>query len=188
MKFSYQLRKDCFRKLNELSFSYFDKTPQGWIIARMTSDVGRLSEIVSWSMMDLFWGISLMIFTTVMMLSVNWKLALLVLMIVPFLAVVSVFFQTRILKSYREVRKINSKITSGFSEGIMGAKTIKSLAIEDKMEVYERSIASYEADIRRIQEAIKTVESKYTVLANFIKGAYDVGKIEKRDAAGDPVQ
>lgn len=61
-------------------------------------------------------------------------------------------------------------------------------AIEDKMEVYERSIASYEADIKRIQEAIKTVESKYTVLANFIKGAYDVGKIEERDAAGDPVQ
>ena len=131
MKFSYQLRKDCFHKLNELSFSYFDKTPQGWIIARMTSDVGRLSEIVSWSMMDLFWGISLMIFTTVMMLSVNWKLALLVLMIVPILAVVSVYFQTRILKSYREVRKINSKITSGFSEGIMGAKTTKTLVLED---------------------------------------------------------
>ena len=131
MKFSYQLRKDCFHKLNELSFSYFDKTPQGWIIARMTSDVGRLSEIVSWSMMDLFWGISLMIFTTVMMLSVNWKLALLVLMIVPILAVVSVYFQTRILKSYREVRKINSKITIGFSEGIMGAKTTKTLVLED---------------------------------------------------------
>ncbi len=139
MKFSYQLRKDCFHKLNELSFSYFDKTPQGWIIARMTSDVGRLSEIVSWSMMDLFWGISLMIFTTVMMLSVNWKLALLVLMIVPFLAVVSVYFQTRILKSYREVRKINSKITSGFSEGIMGAKTTKTLVLEnDNLEDFKR--------------------------------------------------
>lgn len=130
MKFSYQLRKDCFHKLNQLSFSYFDKTPQGWIIARMTSDVGRLSEIVSWSMMDLFWGVSLMIFTTCMMLSINWKLALLVLMIVPFLAIVSVYFQTRILKSYREVRKINSKITSGFSEGIMGAKTTKTLVLE----------------------------------------------------------
>ncbi|MBP3399467.1 MAG: ABC transporter ATP-binding protein [Erysipelotrichaceae bacterium] len=131
MKFSYQLRKECFHKLNELSFSYFDKTPQGWIIARMTSDVARLSEIVSWSMMDLFWGVSVMIFTTVMMLSVNWKLAMLVLMIVPFLAVISVYFQTRILKSYREVRKVNSKITSGFSEGIMGAKTTKTLVLED---------------------------------------------------------
>ncbi|MBQ7889618.1 MAG: ABC transporter ATP-binding protein [Erysipelotrichaceae bacterium] len=131
MKFSYKLRKECFHKLNELSFSYFDKTPQGWIIARMTSDVARLSEIVSWSMMDLFWGVSVMIFTTVMMLSVNWKLAMLVLMIVPFLAVISVYFQTRILKSYREVRKANSKITSGFSEGIMGAKTTKTLVLED---------------------------------------------------------
>lgn len=60
-------------------------------------------------------------------------------------------------------------------------------AIEDKMEVYERSIASYEADIKRIQDQIKSVESKYTVLANFIKGAYDVGKIEKGDTAGGSV-
>ena len=139
MKFSYQLRKDCFYKLNQLPFSYFDKTPQGWIIARMTSDIGRLSEIVSWSMMDLFWGISLMVFTTAMMLYVNWKLALLVLMIVPFLAIASVYFQTRILKSYREVRKINSKITSGFSEGIMGAKTTKTLVLEsDNLEEFKR--------------------------------------------------
>ena len=60
-------------------------------------------------------------------------------------------------------------------------------AIEDKMEVYERSIASYEADIKRIQDQIKTVESKYTVLANFIKGAYDIGKVEKGDTAGGAV-
>lgn len=60
-------------------------------------------------------------------------------------------------------------------------------AIEDKMEVYERSIASYEADIKRIQDQIKSVESKYTVLANFIKGAYDVGKIEERESAGGTV-
>lgn len=60
-------------------------------------------------------------------------------------------------------------------------------AIEDKMEVYERSIASYEADIKRIQDQIKTVESKYTVLANYIKGAYDVGKIEKGDTAGGAI-
>ena len=60
-------------------------------------------------------------------------------------------------------------------------------AIEDKMEVYERSIASYEADIKRIQDQIKSVESKYTVLANYIKGAYDVGKIEKGDTAGGTV-
>ena len=60
-------------------------------------------------------------------------------------------------------------------------------AIEDKMEVYERSIASYEAEIKRIQETIKSVEGKYTVLANYIKGAYDVGKVEERDTAGGAV-
>lgn len=60
-------------------------------------------------------------------------------------------------------------------------------AIEDKMEVYERSISSYEAEITRIQDSIKAVEAKYTVLANFLKGAYDIEKLEKGEPAGGTV-
>ena len=60
-------------------------------------------------------------------------------------------------------------------------------AIEDKMEVYERSISSYEAEITRIQESIKATEAKYTVLANYLKGAYDEGRIEEREPAGGSV-
>lgn len=60
-------------------------------------------------------------------------------------------------------------------------------AIEDKMEVYERAIASYEADIKRIKESIKATEAKYTVLANYLKGAYDEGRIEEREPAGGSV-
>lgn len=132
MEFSYSVREKAFNKLQELSFSYFDKTPLGWIIARVTSDIGRLAEILSWSLMDLIWGIGIMIAVTIVMLIVNWKLALLVLMVVPILAYVSVWFQVRILKNYREVRKINSQITASFSEGISGAKTIKTLVLEEK--------------------------------------------------------
>lgn len=131
MYVSYDIRKKCFEKLHSLSFSYFDKTPIGWLMARMTSDITRLSEIVSWSMMDLAWGTSVMIGVTVVMLVTNWKLALLILMVVPFLAYISAWFQIRILKNYREVRKINSRITSGFNEGITGAKTTKTLVLEE---------------------------------------------------------
>ncbi len=131
MDFSYDVRNKAFRKLQELSFSYYDKTPLGWIMARMTSDIGRLAEILSWSLMDLVWGLTVMLGITVVMFVVNWKLALLVLMVMPVLAYLSVWFQTRILKSYREVRKINSKITGSFSEGITGAKTTKTLVLEE---------------------------------------------------------
>lgn len=130
MSFAFEVREKAFTKLQTLSFSYFDKTPIGWLMARMTSDIGRLAEILSWSLMDLVWGFSVMIGVTIVMFIVNWKLACLVLIVVPLLAYLSVWFQVRILKSYRSVRKINSRITSGFNEGITGAKTTKTLVLE----------------------------------------------------------
>ncbi len=132
MGVGYNVRKVCFEKLQSLSYTYFDKTPIGWLMARMTSDITRLSEIISWGLLDIFWGVFVMIGITIVMFVVNWQLALLVLMVVPFLAVASVYFQVRILKSYRDVRKQNSKITSGFNEGITGAKTTKTLVLEGR--------------------------------------------------------
>lgn len=131
MAFSYDVRQQAFAKLQTLSFSYFDRTPIGWLMARMSSDIARLAEILSWSLMDLIWGLAVMLGVSIVMLIVNWKLALLVLMVVPVLAWLSVWFQVRILKNYRSVRRINSRITSAFNEGITGAKTTKTLVIED---------------------------------------------------------
>ncbi|PKM69517.1 MAG: ABC transporter ATP-binding protein [Firmicutes bacterium HGW-Firmicutes-19] len=131
MNFAYDVRQKAFTKLQELSFNYYDKTPLGWIMARMTSDITRLSEILSWGLMDMVWGFSVMFGITIVMLITNWKLAMLILMVIPVLWYISVYFQTRILKTYRDVRKVNSKITGAFSEGISGAKTTKTMAIED---------------------------------------------------------
>ena len=130
--FSYHVRKTAFEKLQVLSYSYFDKTPTGWIMARMTSDIARLAEILAWSLVDMIWGFTVMVGITLVMFVVNWQMALLVLIVVPILAYVSVWFQTRILKNYRKVRQVNSKITSSFSEGIAGAKTTKTMVLEDQ--------------------------------------------------------
>ncbi len=129
--FAYDVRQKAFKKLQELSFSYYDKTPSGWIMTRMTSDIQRLSDILSWGLMDMVWGLSLMFGISVVMLIINWQMALIILMVIPFLAMVSMYFQKRILLTYRDVRKVNSKITNDFSENILGAKTSKSMAIED---------------------------------------------------------
>ena len=129
--FAYDVRQKAFLKLQQLSFSYYDKTPSGWIMSRMTSDIQRLSDILSWGLMDMVWGLSLMVGISIVMLIINWQLALIILVIVPVLAVISIYFQKRILLTYRDVRKINSKITNDFSEGILGAKTTKTMAIED---------------------------------------------------------
>ena len=128
----YTIRKQAFRKLQELPFSYYDRMPVGYLMSRMTSDTQRLAETIGWSLLDLAWGTVMLLAAGITMLVLNWKMALIVMLVVPPLAVVSWWFQQRILKSYRAVRKTNSKITGAFNEGIMGAKTTKTLVREDK--------------------------------------------------------
>ena len=131
-KLSYSLRKKAFHNLQQLPFSYYDKTPVGWIMARMTSDSRNLSEILSWGMIDMTWGALMMIFITVAMLLTNWQLALITLAVMPVLMLVSYYFRKKILYSYRKIRKENSKITGAFNEGITGAKTTKTLVLEEQ--------------------------------------------------------
>ncbi len=127
----YDIRRAGFSRLQELSFSYFDQKPIGWLMARMTSDSERLSDTIAWGLVDLIWGLTMMTSMAAIMLYVNWKLALIVLSVMPVLVVVSSKFQRLLLRSYRGVRKINSHITGAFNEGIMGAKTTKTLVRED---------------------------------------------------------
>jgi ATP-binding cassette, subfamily B, bacterial len=128
---THDLRRDGFKKLQELSFSYYDKTPVGYIMARMTSDTSRLGETIAWTMVDQTWGFTFMMIALIRMFIMKWQLALLVLASVPFIALISVYFQRRILKAHREVRKTNSRITGAFNEGITGARTTKTLVRED---------------------------------------------------------
>ncbi len=128
----YDIRKIGFERLQQLSFSYYDKTPVGWMMARMTSDLRRLGEIISWGIVDFVWGITMMFGIACVMFTLNWKLALITLSVVPLLALISLYFQQKILKAYRQVRKINSRITGSFNEGISGAKTTKTLVREEE--------------------------------------------------------
>ena len=96
------------------------------------NDVARITELIAWDVIDMLWAISYVVGVLVAMLFLNWKLALVIMMIVPAIAVLTWYFQNRILTWNRQVRKINSKITSGYNEGIMGAKTVKSLVVEEK--------------------------------------------------------
>ena len=128
----YHIREKGFMNLQRLSFSYYDKTPVGWLMARMTSDIQRLSDILSWGFINIAWGAAMMVFVVVVMFSLHWKLALLTFTVVPVLAVVSVYFQKKILGGYRKVRKHNSEVTGAINEGIMGAATTKTLVREDQ--------------------------------------------------------
>lgn len=128
---NYNLRKEAFENLQKLSFSYFDKTPQGWIMARMTSDSKRLANIISWTLLDFFWSVLFMLFTLIILLIYNVKLALVVLASLPVMFLVAIIFRKRILNAHRKSRKYNSISTAKYSEAFLGAKTTKTLVIED---------------------------------------------------------
>ncbi|MCR2043469.1 ABC transporter ATP-binding protein [Anaerosalibacter massiliensis] len=132
VKMAYSIRKIGFEKLQVLPLSYYDNKAVGWLMARMTSDINRLSETISWGLVDFVWGITMMLSITVVMFSLNMKLALITLSVIPPLAIISVYFQEKILMAYRKVRKINSRITGAFNEDISGAKTTKTLVREEK--------------------------------------------------------
>ncbi len=127
----HKIRTLSFRKLQELPFSYYDRMPVGYLMSRVTSDTQRLSETIGWSLVDMCWGTMMLVASGAAMFFLNWKLALIVMLVIPPLAIVSWWFQQRILHSYRAVRKTNSKITGAFNEGIMGAKTTKTLVREE---------------------------------------------------------
>lgn len=128
---SYDIRQETFTKLQQLSFSFYDTTSVGWLMARMGSDVSRISEMIAWSIIDLMWGGCFALGVMIILLSLNWKLGLLVLTVTPVLAILCVIFQRKILVQQRNVRKMNSKITGAFNEGIMGAITTKTLVREN---------------------------------------------------------
>jgi len=128
---AYDLRRAAFGRLQDLSFSYFDVRPVGWLVTRLTSDCSKLSSLMPWFMLDLVWGTFTITGIIGAMLWLDARLALAVLVIVPPLAIVSVFFQRRLLNSSRHIRRTNSQITANYNECIQGVRTTKTLVREN---------------------------------------------------------
>ena len=130
-KVQYDLRRALFNHLQRLSLSYYDRTPTGWLMSRVTSDTQRVGELVSWGFLDITWGIVNIISAMYFMLLINWKMALVVLAMLPVLFYVSTQFKKRILVEYRHVRRLNSKITGSYNENITGVRVVKALRREE---------------------------------------------------------
>jgi ATP-binding cassette, subfamily B, bacterial len=127
----YDLRKKMFGHLQNLSLSYYTKTPVGWIMSRATSDTERIADLVSWGLIDTTWAVMNIVTAMGFMLLINWQLALVVVPLLPVLWWMSVWFKGKILVHYRESRRYNSQITGGYNEMITGVRVIKALNREE---------------------------------------------------------
>jgi ATP-binding cassette subfamily B protein len=127
----YDLREKLFNQLQDLSLSYYSRTPVGWIMSRVTSDTDRVAELVTWGLLDSTWAVFSIASSTYFMLLINWRLALIVLAMIPILVWVGIQFRKKILVEFRLARKINSKITGAYNENISGVRVVKALGRED---------------------------------------------------------
>lgn len=140
------LRNAAFHHLQELSLSYFNQNSVGYIHSRIMSDTSRIGGLVSWTFMECIWRSLYLIGSVAVMIAVNSRLAVMVLTIVPLVTVVFSLFQKKMILVNRQIRESNSMITGNFNEGITGAKTIKTLVIEDKMDHHFKEETSIMVD------------------------------------------
>ena len=166
---AYTLRKRSFERLQTLSFSYFDVTPSGWIMSRVTSDSRKLAEILSWGLHDFLWGsLDVIGIIIVMFVFVDWRLALVSCAFLPLLFLFVILLNKKILKGYRNSRKVNSEVTGKFSEGFLGSKTTKSLVIEDKNKYEFNSLANKYRKTTLIAIAFSSFFGPFAFLITYI--------------------
>jgi len=128
----YELRKQLFNHLQQLSLSYFSNTPLGWIMSRVTSDTEKMAELLTWGIIDTTYAAVSIVVSAVFMFSINWQLALIVLLSLPAMMYAALKFRTRIYHHYRLSRKANSKMTASLNENITGVRVVKALRREDR--------------------------------------------------------
>ncbi len=127
------MKRDCFMHLQKLPLAYYNHNSIGYILARVMSDTNRISGTIAWAMIHFFWNIFYLLFMVINMFLLNWKMALMVVTVLPLVFLVSIYFQPRLLQSRRDMRHANSLITGAYNENITGAKTAKTLVIEDRL-------------------------------------------------------
>ena len=131
-RIQYDLRRKMFNHLQDLSFSYFDRTPVGWIMSRVTSDSSRMADLITWGLLDVTWAAMSIVSASIFMFWLHWKMALLVFLTIPVLVWVAAQFKRKIILEYRKVRKVNSRITGAYNENITGVRVVKALNRESE--------------------------------------------------------
>lgn len=141
------LRNAAFGHIQELSFSYFSRNSVGYLHSRVMSDTGKIGEMTSWRLMDLVWSGSYLVIMMILMFAIHPRLALYLVLLIPVDFVLIWLFQEKLVTVNRRIREVNSRITGNFNEGITGARSIKTLVVEDRMD----------ADFRKDSEQMRRI-------------------------------
>ncbi|CAM3261569.1 ABC transporter ATP-binding protein [Deinococcus saxicola] len=119
------IRADVFSKLQRLQLSYFDQNPVGRLITRVTSDVDAINQFITNGLVSLIQSTFIIVVYVVIMLSVNWRLALISFTVLPVLYFATNFFRTKLRDAFRDTRTQQATVNSKLNENITGMLTVQ---------------------------------------------------------------
>ncbi len=149
---AYRLRNESYRKLQYLSFQYYDKAKTGDLMSRLTADLEAIRNFVGFGFAQILNMLLMVVFGAAMMLYINWQLTLLTFISMPLLAYTALRFEKKIHPAFREMRLAMSHLTTAVQENITGVRTVKSFAREPH-EVNKFSVRSEEYKDNQIRAA-----------------------------------
>ena len=128
---AYDLRDALFERIERLSFSYYDRVQTGQLVTRLTSDVEQIRTFAGSGVVQLANAVIMLIGTTVLLLYLDWQLALVALATVPVIATLLVRFVGRIRPLFREVQQTLGRLNTVLQEDLLGVRVIRAFARED---------------------------------------------------------
>ncbi len=175
MCFGRDMRENCFANLQRLSIGYYNVTSAGHSLSRVMSDTAIIAERVAWDFPNILWGVAYIPGVMAAMLSLNAPLALILMGMTPVVAALTVYFQKRLIALNRQVRAQHSKITAGYNEGIMGAKTSKTMALENKLCGEFEQITADAAKAAILHGRMRAIYIPLTVLCGTLAASVTLG-------------
>jgi ATP-binding cassette subfamily B multidrug efflux pump len=127
---AYNLREALYRKLQYLSFQYYDTARTGDLMSRLTADLDGIRQFIGFGFAQILNVVLMVVFGATMMLTINWKLTLITMLTMPLLAFTAIRFESKIHPSFRNIRNSFSSLQTAVQENITGVRTVKSFARE----------------------------------------------------------
>jgi ATP-binding cassette subfamily B protein len=128
----YDLRMEIFRHLQHLDVAFFDKTPVGRLMTRVTTDVDALNELFTSGVISVFGDILTLAGIVIVLFVLNYQLALAIFSVIPLLFLVSILFKIKVRDSYRRVRTAIARINAFLQENVTGTAVVQSFAQEKR--------------------------------------------------------
>lgn len=163
--FCYDLRTGLYRHLSELSYRFYDHNYIGEIMSRMTGDIEGLRNLLAGGVVQIcencIWFFGSLIF----LFFINWRLALVMVLIAPIVAVIAIKFRKKIHSAFKDVREQNAVLSTKTQENISGVRVVKAFAQE------EHEKAAFDVENRKqLRLLLKTtyIWSDYVPVLDFL--------------------